>query len=216
MWEHEAPSWSSWTWRKLVAIAKEAKDGVQRQIVGHYSIAQGYKLFCDAQEKVRWDKQVWNMLNLPKHSFIMWLAVKDRLSTRERILKFQNIESSCVFCDSQTETKEHLFFSCHWSRKCLGDMKAWLGWTCQKEELNGMLRWIQRKKVSKFRKQVWIDSLAALIYNIWKMRNLYIWADEGIDSNRVLSQVKSCVKTRIGLVHRRLKNCEDEQWWYTL
>ena len=216
VWEHEAPSYSSWTWRKLVSIMKEAKDAVQRQHGGNYSITQGYKWFCDAQVKVRWDKQVWNRLNLPKHSFIMWLAVQDRLNTRARIQKYHDIEASCVFCGCQTETKEHILFRCHWSKLCLEETKTWLDWKCQEEELTGILRWVQRKKTSKLRKQVWLASLAALIYNIWKMRNEYIWGNEGIDSNKVLSQVKNCVKTRIGLVYTKTGKCKDELWRYTL
>ena len=83
---------------------KEAKDTVRKQIVGNYFIAQGYKLFCGNQEKVKCDKQVWNRWNHPKHSFIMWLAIQNRLATRERVSRYQNIDPVCVFCGSQVET----------------------------------------------------------------------------------------------------------------
>ena len=86
-------------------VAKEVKDQFGQQVSGNYSIAQGYKLLCVNREKVQWDKQVWNRWNYPKHSFIVWLAIQNRLTTRERLRKYLlNIDNNCVFCGSQGET----------------------------------------------------------------------------------------------------------------
>jgi hypothetical protein len=50
-------------------------------------------------EKVIWYKLVWFSLAIPKQAFILWLAMRDRLPTWERLLKWGyqgNVQ--CRFC----------------------------------------------------------------------------------------------------------------------
>ena len=80
----------------------------------------------------------------------------------------------------------------------------------------GLLRRVQQGQGSVLRKKIWCAGVAALVYNIWRMRNMYIWANEDIDNNRLLAQVKRCIKNRIGLMYRKALSCEDEAWFYSL
>lgn len=61
---------------------------------------------------------------IPRHSFICWLAVLDRLSTRA-ILHYFNpeITSACVFYGLD-ETRYHLFFSCSFSSQVLSSISS--------------------------------------------------------------------------------------------
>ena len=43
-----------------------------------YSMKNVYKKLIEDHLKVNWDFAVWNTLNLPKHMFIIWLAVQQR------------------------------------------------------------------------------------------------------------------------------------------
>lgn len=59
-----------------------------------------------------WVDIVWNLLSIPKCSFILWLALKDRLLTRDRMLNFHmNTPASCLLCNG-VETIHHLFSDC--------------------------------------------------------------------------------------------------------
>lgn len=65
--------------------------------------------------KVSWYSLVWFKEVIPKHAFICWLTILDRLSTKARQHKFNpDIEPHCIFCGS-TETRDHLFFACSYS-----------------------------------------------------------------------------------------------------
>lgn len=45
---------------------------------------------------VTWSKHVWFTQCIPKHAFVLWLAVKIRLQTQERILKWNpGLTSKC-------------------------------------------------------------------------------------------------------------------------
>ena len=46
--------------------------------------------------------------------------------------------------------------------------------------------WIKKAKVSKFRKCFLFAVVAALVYNIWKVRNDFIWKQKGARISNVL------------------------------
>ena len=58
--------------------------------------------------------------------------------------------------------------------------------------------------------------LAALVYNIWRMRNLYIWTEEKIEKAKVIFQVKKSVKNRFKMLNCKKRTSKDEDWFYTL
>ncbi|KAK2642029.1 hypothetical protein Ddye_023792 [Dipteronia dyeriana] len=66
---------------------------------------------------VPWFKLVWFPQNIPIMSFILWMAVRGRLPTRDRIHKYDpEVVTTCVLCNSHLESHAHLFFVCLFSR----------------------------------------------------------------------------------------------------
>lgn len=58
---------------------------------------------------VPWYDIVWNSMSIPRCSFITWLALKERLLTRDRMLLFHmNTTPTCLFCNG-LETIQHIF-----------------------------------------------------------------------------------------------------------
>jgi hypothetical protein len=56
----------------------------------------------------------WNLVGfpyaIPKQTFILWLALHNRLTTGDRLLAWgYNGDMSCVFYRNATESKDHLF-----------------------------------------------------------------------------------------------------------
>ncbi|KAL9298694.1 putative reverse transcriptase zinc-binding domain-containing protein [Arabidopsis thaliana] len=63
-----------------------------------------------------WFKGVWFQNSTPKHSFMFWLAIRNRLATGDRLLKWNgDAYGGCVLCQTEVETRDHLFFSCSYS-----------------------------------------------------------------------------------------------------
>ncbi|WZZ19662.1 hypothetical protein YC2023_112751 [Brassica napus] len=60
------------------------------------------------------DKVVWFTQGVPRFSFITWFAIKNRLSTRDRMRSWGMIQG-CMFCGEVDETRDHLFFACPYS-----------------------------------------------------------------------------------------------------
>ncbi|XP_062094188.1 uncharacterized protein LOC133800251 [Humulus lupulus] len=120
-WNYTTPPNSSWYWRKIVAVKDviKAKIDLNTFIIKGYSIQYRYVSLYPFTERVQWNKNVWGRLNIPKHRFIFWLAMKEKLCTRVQISKYNPaIDRSCLLCGNQDEDEKHLFFECTYSWRC--------------------------------------------------------------------------------------------------
>lgn len=62
---------------------------------------------------VAWADSVWNSLAIPKCSFTLWLALRNRLLTRDRMIMFgMTTDPKCLLCSQGMESVQHLFSSC--------------------------------------------------------------------------------------------------------
>jgi hypothetical protein len=63
------------------------------------------------REQIEWWKLVWFPLAIPKQAFILWLVMKDRLVTGDRLLNWgYRGDVQCSFCINLLESRNHLFF----------------------------------------------------------------------------------------------------------
>lgn len=85
-------------------------DGLQAFKVQHSSI------WCSIRDRgppSPWYGIVWNQCALPKCSFTLWLALKNRLLTKDRMLAFgMNVDPVCLLCNTDNESVQHLFSNC--------------------------------------------------------------------------------------------------------
>ena len=95
--------------------------------------------------KVDWHRVVWFPQGVPHYSFITWLAIKNRLSTGDRMRQWGMIQS-CELCGERDEIRDHLFFACPYSytilevtaRKFMGSgVNPDWQWTIQRLETMG-------------------------------------------------------------------------------
>ena len=81
-----------------------------------FSTSQTWNLIRSQSPKVLWHKGVWFPEATPNYAFLTWLATRDRLSTGDRILKWNpRAVSTCWLCHTAVENRDHLFFECPYS-----------------------------------------------------------------------------------------------------
>lgn len=117
-------------------------------------------------------KWIWTPCHLPKTSFIHWFATQDRLLTEQRMIQMNlNISySECLLCDeSSMDSKDHLFFSCTWSKSLIDLLANWLGSNQSPSSMKALYRWLKRLKVQKV-KEFYTTTYSAAIYYIWIAR----------------------------------------------
>ena len=70
------------------------------------------------QIEVNWRKLVWFTNAIPKHSFIGWLTIRNRLVTKDRLLQWGlGVDPMCLFCRQNLEDRDHLFFKCPFTNR---------------------------------------------------------------------------------------------------
>lgn len=143
-----------------------------------------------------WTKLVWHSFQIPKCSFFLWLAFRNRLLTRERMLSFGfSGDANCVLCTGGvTETVQHLFTSCPFTVpvfdaanfRFTGDWNLYL----QGQLLLG--------RVPKIQEQIAYLYFSVAGHAIWKERNLRVHeAGHKRSSQKITYLVKQTVREKL-------------------
>ncbi|XP_062094210.1 uncharacterized protein LOC133800270 [Humulus lupulus] len=147
----------------------------------------------------------------------MWLAILDRLKTKQRLLNFQMVNNSTyLLCDIHEESVTHLFFECHLSKSCIQKVKEKMGWGAKSEELRSLLWWISRAQMSKFCKLVYAAFVAAVVYHIWKARSEVFWLFKVRIIDLIVNNIISDVKNRVQGVMPKTVTSIDMEWFESL
>ncbi|XP_056688846.1 uncharacterized protein [Spinacia oleracea] len=183
-----------------------------------YSIKKAYgKLILPAAVKVYWASAVWCRLGQAKHRFITWLAVLERLNTKDRLRQFGlSMDDLCLLCGAATENHNHLFFGCHFSYQCWSHIASFLHISLTKCSLPQLIRWIHRRNISKFRKGVYYTFVWCTVYHIWKERNNSLWNNQISCIDKVCSMIKSSACNRLHSVLPKALSTTDSSWFCTL
>ncbi|GKC35543.1 putative RNA-directed DNA polymerase, eukaryota, reverse transcriptase zinc-binding domain protein [Tanacetum coccineum] len=75
---------------------------------------------------VPWFNVVWFSKAIPRHAFLMWLVIKGKLKTQDKMVGW-NTSLICPLCESQPDSHTHLFFECSFSDQVWSRMKVLAG-----------------------------------------------------------------------------------------
>ncbi|XP_056688135.1 uncharacterized protein [Spinacia oleracea] len=169
-WSMPVPNGLTWSMRKIWHqrdLLLQAGGGSQFVVAGMFKIHKAYKHLHQSGVQVPWKRLVCNS------TFVVWLAVQNRLATKDRLIKWNMpVVSTCSLCDQHDEDLSHLFFSCKYSAEVwelvlnnLGIQRSGLKW---KEEVNWAI-----KKSRSSRKTDASCAMAFIetVYGIWLQRN---------------------------------------------
>ncbi|KAL0292778.1 UNVERIFIED_CONTAM: hypothetical protein Sradi_6973600 [Sesamum radiatum] len=139
---------------------------------GQFTTKSVLALLQPASTRVLWHQLLGGKFKIPRHDFILWLAILGRLSTMDRIWAHSS-DMTCILCGGQTlETHFHLFFDCSFARRCLAILRAgvrffWphMGW--DRDVLWAARRWRGQHLINAAHRAL----LASIVYNLWRERN---------------------------------------------
>ena len=124
-------------------------------------------------EKVGWHKLVWAAFIVPKHAIVAWMAILNRLPTKDRVKSWGlEVDGRCVLCREAEETRNHLFYGCEFSQgiwrevlKLCGKQREVTSWD---EEFQWIVKKLKRKSLASVIMRV---AWHTIIYIIWAERN---------------------------------------------
>ncbi|KAG7578379.1 Reverse transcriptase domain [Arabidopsis thaliana x Arabidopsis arenosa] len=119
-----------------------------------------------------WASLVWFKGSTPKHAFNMWIANLNRLPTMDRLSSWGlPVSTTCCLCSASTETRDHLFTDCSFTRVIWDKILSRLGLPLVPfVTWDSLLRWTKVQSSSS-PPTLRLIILHALVYSVWRQRN---------------------------------------------
>ncbi|KAL0407933.1 UNVERIFIED_CONTAM: putative mitochondrial protein [Sesamum radiatum] len=137
--------------------------------------SKAYEYFRPKLTRQPWKAAIWKAFIPPKYSFILWLGLRGRLATRDRLMFLQE-EHLCSLCINTMESASHLFFACPFSVHVWTNIRQWLGITRRMSTLPSAVKWLKKEKIgSSVQNKAKAIALACTVYSLWKHRNEVIF-----------------------------------------
>lgn len=147
---------------------------------------------------VHWSKLVWFSQSIPRHSFILWLAISEKLRTQDRMVFGSPIANlKCAFCHDQVDSHEHLFFQCEYPLSVWNELKQMTRLDHAPNCLQDLIGYFQRIPINK---SIWSVLqrlvLGAVVYYVWQERNLRIFQSKSRPKDDLCKLIKEVVRLR--------------------
>ncbi|XP_021724320.1 uncharacterized protein LOC110691690 [Chenopodium quinoa] len=177
-WTYKPKATAGWAWKKLCKIKDEMHSGFVEKdwLQNPYSISEVYDWLQGSSPRVDWNTWIWNKFNSPMHAFISWLAVHNRLKTRDKLERFGIcVDNRCLLCGSATENRSCLFFDCPYSRRCIDKIADWLGIRNTYYSIDEVWKQWSRQLKDPICRKVGLAALTSVVYHLWFSRNHTFW-----------------------------------------
>ncbi|XP_021845304.2 uncharacterized protein [Spinacia oleracea] len=162
----------SWPLKKILSSVQMIEDVGGWVTVcrnGKFSIKKMYQCLLGDHVKVIWRRIVCNNKASPKSLFITWLALWNRLPTKDRLVawKITTVED-CPLCTTKKESAAHLFFECDYSAAVWNTILHSLKFTRKASSFDQELAWILKAtKRTGDRYKLLVMYFAECLYSIW-------------------------------------------------
>ena len=178
---------------------------------GKFSIKLAWDGIRSRSPVVNWHHLVWHSKSIPRHSFILWLAIRGRLSTQDHLYNHGIIQAvRCALCGEMEESLDHLYFSCHFSDRIwqlLCD-KCNIPWVNRSWEET--LQWMAISFKGKSLRSL-IAKLMFAATGIWRERNARMFQGRSRGVSNVFYEIMYWVRARINSLHG-FQPSQENRW----
>ncbi|KAL2235435.1 UNVERIFIED_CONTAM: hypothetical protein Sindi_1275700 [Sesamum indicum] len=147
--------------RQIIYTLPQIHDGDDRIIWrfpdGRPTAEALYRLICPPRPKVGWTSLLSGWLKIPRYCFILWMAIQEKLPTTDK--PWLTHIGGCILCDEEvTETHNHLFLRCRFSRRCLIAIREIIRFAWPNRTWAMDVQWARAL-------------LGSFVYHLWRERN---------------------------------------------
>nr|XP_043624069.1 uncharacterized protein LOC122595706 [Erigeron canadensis] len=188
----------------------------EKQLVA-FSTAQAWKDIRINWPKVVWRDVIWFKQCDPRHAFILWIAIQEKLMTLDRIAKWKHSDNlQCGLCKDGKECHDHLFFNCKYAAKIWTSLRSCF-WRMKEEKSLKEIIQLNAGFRGKNNIGIVVNKLliAAAVYYIWQERNCIIFQMKERSEEVVCSLMKDSIRNK--LLSLRIRKTKivinvGEQW----
>ncbi|KAL9224837.1 hypothetical protein vseg_000833 [Gypsophila vaccaria] len=171
--DYQPSSSTSWVWRRVCAVKQKLaggyNDGVWAIQPHGYSPSGCYEWLRGTAQPQAWTAAFWNDWVIPKHQFFGWLYAHGGLRTRDNLKKIGVFDDDiCTICGQGSESKEHLFMNCEYSRLVLTEMQQETRLQFPSQQL---LEWCLVGPATEVQKRAKASVVLGVCYAVWHQRN---------------------------------------------
>ncbi|XP_013713178.1 uncharacterized protein LOC106416832 [Brassica napus] len=153
--------------------------------------------------KVSWAKGIWFSRNTPKFASNAWVTVLDRLPTGARMQKWNaNISADCVLCHQHTETRDHLYFLCPYSKQVWENLALGLiddAFTTEWDEILALLTSSSWPKLQSYTIEYQFQTT---LYHLWRERNTRRHEGSLSTPQKLIRDIDKAMKNRFSSLKR--------------
>ena len=177
---------------------------------GKFSIRFAWECTRTHRDIKPWCTLIWHLGRIPKAAFCLWLAVKERLETRDK-LHYAISDVNCLLCSTHLEDQTHLFFNCRVSDYIWRKVQHRYGIVIPPFDWNDLVVWLsQRWKANNLSTIAWKLSLPSTVYNIWHERNFRLHNAQSNNITQILEKIIGTVKWKLSLL-KGVRDTEDNR-----
>ncbi|GKC61478.1 reverse transcriptase zinc-binding domain-containing protein [Tanacetum coccineum] len=154
--------------------------------------------------KIKWNSMVWFTQCIPKHSFVLWMAVQERLLTQDKIMKWKpNDTLVCALCEHCNDSHEHLLFQCQYSAKVWRKLQEVMNVKFSNNWSSIVREYIQLKDGNMIWSIVRRLVCGAAVYYVWLERNARLFGEAKRDEAFLCQEIMDTVRMKIMSLHVR-------------
>ncbi|PWA55517.1 reverse transcriptase zinc-binding domain-containing protein [Artemisia annua] len=182
-----------------------------------FSIRMAYSELHDGGDVVRWSKLIWFSQNIPKHAFLLWLAIQCKLPTQDKIRRWGNYDLMvCLLCYSDLDSHDHLFFNCSYTSKFWAKVMHKLKMDNSNTDWEGVVgAFVDSYNGSSVGSITRRLCLAASVYLVWQERNNRLFKDERRSVDDFFKCFCDTIKMRLASLKMKWSKavCDTEKIW---
>ncbi|XP_022003175.1 uncharacterized protein LOC110900598 [Helianthus annuus] len=171
---------------------------------GHFSTWKAWNNIRNRENRVFWAPMVWFGQCIPRHSFHLWLVIKDKLKTQDRLSIWEAGSATnlnlmcCPLCRNNRNSRDHLFFKCVFASKVWHEVKKMVDLDTVTDTWSSVLTWIEQHSTTKSLEGIATKLIiAASTYFIWQERNSRLFTQACRSSQDVAQVIISTVRLRL-------------------
>ncbi|XP_021991587.1 uncharacterized protein LOC110888365 [Helianthus annuus] len=175
-------------------------NGMKSLIPKHIPFPQNRK----RENQVLWADMVWYSQCIPRHSFHLWLAFRNKLKTQDRLAVWEAGSHTnwnlmcCPLCNFDRDSRDHLFFRCAFAAHTWNEVKKLVNLGSVDDTWYSVLSWVEQHAKSKNVDHIVCKLLiAASSYYIWQERNNRLFKNSKRTVDQVAEVIKNTVRLRL-------------------
>ena len=150
---------------------------------------------------MEWYTLVWFKGRLPRAAFFLWLVVKEKLGTQDRL--FHPVPGIlCLFCGACLETHEHLFFECTVIKQIWTRILHKGNFSTPDLPWKERVSWMATHWHGDFCSVIKKLCLAISVYYIWKERNTRFHTNSTSSIEEVFCSIVEQVRMKLSTLRK--------------